>query len=282
MLNDYSFSRRFMWSACPHCNFVSDSAGLSNPRALCQQCKQSGVRLMFPDPSHLYLLDMVAYFHQRATERAENLAGELVTAVKKEIGGKFTPNQLVAAARDLQQLLNKARTCQRAPDVSVVVERTWRRLNLSSPDDAQRIWTILALYSGTMEEHKVVPILSGTLLETMLDHLLETIGSTKAMDDQSYRAIVERVEHLMSFETRTDYFKELTGVSMQSAIVATPFSTFYDDWNKLRQDRNDFVHGFPFAVGESTATMAFRLTQDAPKLFAQLQNQYGIRRNTSP
>ena len=153
MLNDYSFSHRFTWSACPHCNFVSDSAGLSNPRALCEQCKQPGVRLMFPDPSHLYLLDMAAYFYQKATERAENLAGELVTAVQKEIGGKYTPRQLVAAARDLQQLLNKARTSQRAPDVSVVVERTRRRLNLSSPDDAQRIWTILALYSACILSH---------------------------------------------------------------------------------------------------------------------------------
>ena len=116
----------------------------------------------------------------------------------------------------------------------------------------------------------------------MLDHLLETIGSTKAIDDQSYRAIVERVEHLMSFEARTDYFKELTGISMQRAIGATPFSAFYDDWNTLRQERNDFVHGFPFAVGESTATMAFRLTQDAPRLFAQLQNTYGIRQSANP
>jgi hypothetical protein len=279
MTKDYRFTAPFERRTCPSCNYVSDASWVVSSKVACPQCGHEDFPLLFPEIMQLSLLTMIGYFSRIAETRSSTLGTELVSMVSREIGRAYTSKQLLATAQYLQGLWTKAANKGQAPDIEQLVQRTMELLGLGTAEDAERTWPILIHYTGTVEEHMAMPILTITLLEAMLDHLLETIGSTKATDEVTMAVVSATVDQLSSFKARTEYFRELTGVPLESAVRATTFPKFYTDLTDVRHSRNAFVHGDSYALTAAVAEKALQLAKDAVPLFAELRNKYGIRSN---
>ena len=232
--------------------------------------------MMFPNPSHLGLLDLIGYFSEAAERRANPLPQLLAQQVQKEINQAIPPEKLIETVADLQKVWNQAVRKRQTPDWDLLAEHTARCLNLGSPQEAKRVLPLLLPYTGTVEEHLAVPIVTITFLEAMLDSLLDRIAAATASDGESYDLAAEKIEKFGSFKERKDYFKELTGTPLKTAMTATEHRRFYDDWKQVRDDRNEFVHGSPYALTAGTARLSLELARRAVPLFAELQNSYGL------
>lgn len=278
MDEDYEFSRPFMWDGCSYCNYVfEESNALASPKITCPKCERTDFPALYPDPTNLRLLDIVGYFDKLATDQAAPLPETLVSAVQEEVGRSFSSKQLVQLSQQLEQLWNRRAQNQMAPSIEDLVQRTRKALNLATDDEAQRVWPRVIGFSGTVNEHIAATIMACTFLEAMFDRLLERIGTASVTTGEEYDAVLEKVENLRSFETRTDYFKSLANQSFRAAMDGTPYRSFYDSWDRVRRARNDFVHGNPYAIKAPIAVLAVQLARDAIPVFARLQNTYAIR-----
>lgn len=278
MDEDYEFSRPFMWESCPHCNYVFEGHHtLAGPKLTCPKCGKTEFPSLYPDATALRMLDIVGYFDRLASAHAAPLPDELVSAVREEVGRTFSSKQLIELSKQLEQLWNRRARNHLAPSVDELVQRTRKALNLASDDEAQRIWTRVIGFSGTVNEHIAATIMACTFLEAMFDYLLEQISTSTVITREEYDAVVEKVEGLRSFEARTDCFKGLTNQSFKVAVEGTHYRSFYTSWDRVRTARNDFVHGNPYTIKAPIAVLAVQLAKDAVPVFARLQNAYAIR-----
>ena len=148
-----------------------------------------------------------------------------------------------------------------------------KRLCLESSEEAQKAYATLFGYSEACEEHKVVIILACTLLEKLFDDLLVLLYTCKGVGHAEAEAKVRR---LWGFDERCRTFKKYAGLSLKDAIGQCSIRDFFSDWEEVRDKRNKFVHGNPFAIGVDSTEKAFNLAKNAFSLFAHLQNSFCV------
>ncbi|HUU49403.1 MAG TPA: hypothetical protein VMW81_00385 [Nitrospinota bacterium] len=270
LANSGSFPTCLTYTECPKCRYLSNSPDLDCPDIPCPKCSVSGLtRLIFPSLSALELLEMIGYFYSKACDRIDNLEEELVKTLQEQLGEKYDSDLAIKTAREIQNLYNKYD--DKELEYNKMLEMIKERLSLQTIEEAQKAFVPLFKYDDSFEEHKVIVILTCTLLEKMFDDLLIKINISKGVD---WSEAEKKVSQLRNFNKRCKAFEKITGNSLKNAIGQTSMTTFYKDWKDIRDKRNEFIHRRPFAIGKSTAEKAFNLAKNACSLFACLQNHF--------
>jgi len=273
LAKNLSFTLAAAFLACPQCNYLTKSKELTNPQAPCPKCGITGVtRHIFPDLSSLKLLEMVGYFYVKACDRIEDKKAELVDVLREKIDQTYEPQLVIKTAREIQNFYQKYGGKQSEYDK--ILKIIQERLSLQSGEEAEKVFVPLFGYSNTFEEHKVVVILTCTLLEKLFGDLLVLIYTRKGMN---WSEAEKKVQRLDNFPKRCDSFKEETNLSLEKASNQdSMLHGFFQNWLDIRKARNTFVHGSPYIIKISTAEKAFNLAKNAFSFFAYLQNRFCI------
>lgn len=215
---------------------------------------------------------MVGYFYVKAYDRIEDKKAELVDVLRKKIGQTYEPQFVINTAREIQNFYQKHG--EKQSDYDKILKIIQECLSLQSSEEAEKVFVPLFGYSDTFEEHKVVVILTCTLLEKLFDDLLVLIYTRKGM---SWSRAEKKVRQLRRFDKRCSAFEKATNLSFEKAISqCSMLPGFFPDWSDVRNARNTFIHGSPYTIKVSTAEKAFNLAKNAFSLFAYLQNRFCV------
>lgn len=258
---------------CPKCNYVSSSLS-ANHHLPCPNCNITGYRHIFPDRSAMKLLKMIAYFHDNASQRVDNLQGDLVNKLRVEVGREYDTKLVTNTAKEIQRIYPKRGASPGACDTAyaqmlIILQQ---RLSLQSDEEASRVLAPLVTYSDTLEEHKAVVILTCALLEKLFDDLLVLILSCKRID---WQRAVKKTENL-NFPRRCEVFKREMGLTLETALAQCPVPSFLSEWREVIRKRNNFIHDTPYAIDIKIAKKAFKLAENAFSVFADLQNRFCV------
>ena len=179
------------------------------------------------------------------------------------------------------------------PVTKARAERTWRELSRRysrTPDHtpelqflqhdfrcdenvAMQLFVTLLHEIDEPEEMRVVPILTVTLVETLLNLLLiEIILKAGNVDRVEARNSVSK---LPSFDARYQQFESLTGVKLSNAIKQS-HSSFWSNWEYVRRRRNTFVHGGYYALGWLACERSWKVVNNSVSVFSGLHNAYAL------
>jgi len=215
---------------------------------------------------------MVGYFYVKACDRIEDKKAELVDVLREKIDQTYEPQLVIKTAREIQNFYQKYGGKQSEYDK--ILKIIQERLSLQSGEEAEKVFVPLFGYSNTFEEHKVVVILTCTLLEKLFGDLLVLIYTRKG---KNWSEAEKKVQRLDNFPKRCDSFKEETNLSLEKASNQySMLHGFFQNWLDIRKARNTFVHGSPYIIKISTAEKAFNLAKNAFSFFAYLQNRFCI------
>lgn len=270
----YTVTRR----ACGNCHFVMGEGGAAGPKMRCPTCGHVDFPFLFPETSALHLLDMVEYFHERASERIDDRAAQIEQAITRAVGRIYDRTLVVGTALAAQNVYNQAGQSawtQQVADQMVQVVET--QLGLPSRDDALKALGVLAQYSDTAnEEHQAVVVLTCTLLEQLLAGRLIVLAMAHggmALPD----AETQVFDKVQGMRQKQAFFEKRTNVSLRDAIDQFAPTNFWSDWAALRTVRNTFVHERAWAISAASAQTAFELARQAVPVFAEVQNRYCVK-----
>jgi hypothetical protein len=130
---------------------------------------------------------------------------------------------------------------------------------------------VLLTEPGVRPDHVVVPILTVTLLDVLIDDLLvnlcEVGGGMNRADAQT------QVEALRNYDAKKAEFKSRTGHAL-SAAVGRIDPKLWDRWELVRHRRNTFVHGNPYALGWDLCKDAHEISMLSVSTFSSLTNTF--------
>lgn len=234
--------------------------------------------MLWPDASALRLFEMTLYFAERADGKASDARQQLARDAKELLGKDLDSAFLVSAALEAQAIYNQASEDDRWTEALFdrILCAMQSRLNLESLDQARMLWGRLGAFSETTEEGQVTVILACTFLERLLGDVLTMLGITSGLDHSQAE---RRMEKCQSIDQRKDFFHDKTRpqITMDEAFRSLGCEAFWANWNTIRQRRNDFIHGMPWAIGEETTRLAVKTSKQAIPALARLQNSYCIR-----
>jgi len=266
-----TFPVAMSFGKCPVCNYASNDRKFFKAGSLCPKCNQEGIREIFPDYSAIESLRMIAHYYSVACGRIDDLQEKLTTDIQQVIGQTIDSEKAVKIAIESQDIYN---VHSNESDCDERISQYIReQFSLNSREEAARIFFLLFSYSDTFEEHNSVVITACILLEILINELLVDMLINKDIHWSNAR---EQVENMGSFKKKSKLFKEITGLPLKDAME-NYISGFYDNWDKLRDQRNDFIHGKPLSINRGTAETAFNLAKNSFSLFARLNNQFCIR-----
>lgn len=120
-------------------------------------------------------------------------------------------------------------------------------------------------------ENELVVILFGTMFEVMLedffDLLMIRLGIPKDTRDYILQKKISGVKQRLD-----DLFPGLTGKKFKTITRDTEFADFYNRWEKIRSERNAFLHEEHGRISKKTAQEAIDLIEPCFRLFEWLNN----------
>jgi hypothetical protein len=223
---------------------------------------------MFPDLSSHRLLEMVAYFYARACERLDEIQNKLLRTLSEQLGRHFDWNSVARTV----VAIHKFRRAQGMIDTEETFEQLLGMvqvlLGLNSTEDTRKVFPSLFGYTDTTEEHRVIVLLTATMLEKLFKGLLSRmITAIPLSTKHSFKKSQGHID-------REQLFAERTGKSLETEIKSIGSPKFYSKWQSIRKARNEFMHGSPFAIGANAAEEAFEAAKDSFGVFAELHNKF--------
>lgn len=140
-----------------------------------------------------------------------------------------------------------------------------------------QLFVTLAIAVDEPEEMRIVPILTVTLVETLLNLLLIDLVSNASHEHKADAR--ETVSKLLSFDARYQEFKAITGISLREAIGQSDPS-FWSNWEYVRQRRNRFVHGSFYALSWLACERSWKVATTSVRVFQSLHNAYVLKLET--
>jgi len=120
-------------------------------------------------------------------------------------------------------------------------------------------------------ERELVAILFFTMFEVMLEDFLDLLMTRLGIPKDTREYILQK--KISGVKARLDdLFPGLVGKSFKRLTRDTEFVDFYDRWNKIRVERNDFLHSEHGRVSTETAQEAVDLIEPCFRLFEWLNN----------
>ncbi len=260
------------WLECAFCGFLSQDLELVKPAVPCPHCEDVGrARRTFPDMSSDRLLEMISHFYAKAWERVDDTKAALADTLRLKLSREYPQAKVVEAALRVRECLRHSDGSQEGferllDEISVC-------LDLQSREEALCVYVPLAQYSDTHEEHQVVVLLTAAMLEKLFGELLLRMFVKSSKDWEKARGAVRAMR---GHKDREKVFARIAGVSLEEAVAKSGVSGFYARWQEIRELRNKFMHGMPFAIHVSDTEKAFELPKDAFRVFAHLHNRFCV------
>lgn len=121
------------------------------------------------------------------------------------------------------------------------------------------------------EEKELVVILLCSMFEVMLEAFLHLLmirlripkGTREFILRKKFSGVIARLE---------DLFPGLVGQSFKGITTGTEFKDFYDQWDKIRTERNEFLHNEHGRISRAMAQDAANLIEPCFRLFKWLNN----------
>jgi hypothetical protein len=256
---------------CPACQRVftdENETGYSSNNVL--PCPYCGVLTNYPnfpgEPAE-ELIAMIEYFYQEGEKRVGAMMASLAARISTATAKHHSIDEVFRVAEEMRDL-------QDSYDDDELRDILVERLQVSSDESAYLSLEILKDYDPFFYEHKVVVVLTCTLLEALFSRLLVAIAVRSGKDEDSERLRLEK--RFKGFDGRATRFEQLVRAPFELAFKTAEPSDFYDTWKVMRGIRNDFMHGKTWTITESSAHMARSLALASPQPFAALQNAYAL------
>jgi hypothetical protein len=213
------------------------------------------------------MINSIEHFYHIAERCYASVWETTTTTTLSEILGRpVTKARVYRAWRELNR--RYTRTAAHTPELLFLKSK------FSCDEEvAMRLFVSLAMGVDEPEEMRIVPILTVTLVETLLNLLLiDIIAKVRNVDRVD---ATKSVSKLLSFDARYQEFQSLTGVLLASAIEQSHLS-FWSDWEYVRQRRNNFVHGRYYALGWLACERSWNVTIRSVPVFSSLHNSYAV------
>lgn len=212
---------------------------------------------------------MISHFYASALERHDDRAEVLARHLSEQLGRDIEPISAVEMALSVHR--SRTNSDGSKTEFEHLLEMIRDNVGLHSTNEARKTFTTLVQYSDTTEEHQITVLLAASLLEQMFRNLLIRLHLRSSMNWESGQ---KAIRDLASNGKREKEFAKLARVSLQEAISASNVSSFHADWQQIRELRNKFMHGTPYAIRASDADKAFELAKNTFAVFAYLHNTF--------
>ncbi len=256
------------WSQCTRCGYLTGPITSHQAWEACRMCGSAqGMRGAWPDLSAIKLLQTVCYFYATADRRAEGVAERLRDGLSALSGKLYSVAGVTAAQRAVERAYNKHRD---DPNVLGKLETALERvLGSGSNGSAQQVLFMMTMNTSSIEEHNAVVVIGCTLLEKLLHDL---IAAALVMSGMGRREAMDAANATHGFTALKDRFKGATALDLASVVEDNGSAKYWNDWRKVVERRNLFIHGLPYAVGASQSESTFCLARDAFGIFARMTN----------
>lgn len=255
---------------CPNCGFLDGkmSLKLADP---CPNCGSSGTsKGGFPSISAVTVFRMIQHFYSEGITRTD----DQLQKVQEFSTSGVDKEKIRGIYKKISRLYNQ----EGGGDESFrkMLEIIQERL-IVDERKARNIFPMI-LAPPKVYEYDVVVILTCTFLEALFDELLTELLRNEGSSARAISAVLDEVRYL---GTRFGLFKKLTETKFSSALEETEFKDFPKDWEVLRDRRNKFLHGNPFAIGKEHADKAWELAVNSFSVFASMYNKFCAKTKSS-
>lgn len=128
-------------------------------------------------------------------------------------------------------------------------------------------------------ESEIVVILAETLLEAILEDIIDRILASRGADLKVREAVLDGQRAIGARIGRL--FPSLTGEEFEEAASEMGYREFPRRWREVRQARNSFIHDTPFRnvnqiLDKATADKSMDLLDQAYRLFVLINNRFVV------
>lgn len=128
-------------------------------------------------------------------------------------------------------------------------------------------------------ESEIVVILAETLLEAILEDIIDRILASRGADLKVREAVLDGQRAIGARIGRL--FPHLTGEEFEEAASEMGYREFPRRWREVRQARNSFIHDTPFRnanqiLDKATADKSMDLLDQAYRLFVLINNRFVV------
>lgn len=265
---------------CSICNHVSNDRDFCIIGTSCPNCgDKNECREIFPDTAVIELLKMISYFYSRACEREEDAPKELLNGLLRLTERKFEHEEMEKIASEVSELSEEKMS--EVGYLEIMITHLKKIFPSESREKLRKILWLLTEYkrpkNHLYEEYKAVIIITCTLLERLFqDFLFELI-----LNQGIKRTVVSKLtKPWKSMPQREEAFRTFTDKSFKDVLNELNSPEFYENWKKVRDTRNSFVHGKHIGIyqaNKEVAELAFNLAKSSFSVFAILTNAYCIK-----
>lgn len=164
-----------------------------------------------------------------------------------------------------------------------------------APGDSRRVFPTDRLrrldarirHYHTDGESEIVVILTETLLEAILEDIIDRILEARGADIKVREAVLDGQRAIGGRIGRL--FPHLTGVEFEEAASEMGYRDFPHRWRDVRQARNSFIHDTPFrgpqeSLDKQMASEAMTLLDQGYRLFVLMNNRFvtEMRKQSAP
>jgi len=124
-------------------------------------------------------------------------------------------------------------------------------------------------YSG----HEFLPpILFCILFESLFEEFLENLLSKRGRETEKVENILKRNWRI---KDRLEIFKKYIGKSFKETLDSNiNWKNFYGHWNRIKEKRDKFLHGNPYALNSKVSEESVKLSKKIFSLFIWLHNRF--------
>lgn len=256
---------------CKTCNYVVKP--ISFPR-ICANCEtEMKVQQIFPMISDIEMLRLVLHFYKIAYKDANRSRQSLVKKINSNLNKKYTGKQIFSVQSQIILTFNNDGDSQKS--LNKILEVIKKGLNLANNDEALVVFREAYVFSNVTPEHKMLVILVGSLLESLLYNFVKSVLYSQGMSPKHVSLLMKQARN---FESTCNLFYEITGVKLVKAFDQVGEHTFVKNWDIVRAHRNNFIHKTPFAIDIDTCERSFDLAVIAIDAFAKLHNKFATKR----
>ena len=260
--NKYDISMIYRFLKCPHCFMILSDLSLTEIKKKCPNCGKVGPREIFPRVSQIKIIEMIQSTIQNAELKYDKQIENLVIKMK-------VYTQELNTKESIESLLSETKDWGGAFDEQI---RYFREKYELSEEKAVKMVVDLTLSTQVTLEHKYTVILAITLFESFFSQLLKDLI---IKNEGTYKLAEDIVDILFSYKAYLDLFSKLTKDSFEKALgnVKTD-KDYYKKLEVLKRERNNFVHGDPWAISRADACNAFDFALSSVRVFKELNNKY--------
>jgi len=218
---------------------------------------------------------MIIYFSKQADLRVNNIHNDFLSKVNNILKlNNISLEQSINLAIKIKDHYQQYGGSEESFDKGLLIIK--ENLNFPNLDIAKQLSNILFSFNDTVEEHKIVVLLTANLIEKFINEFLVYLIVSK--ENSSFNNAIDKVyDKLLSFEKKCAEFKRITNKQFINEIIRFSDNNFSKICKDIKDIRNAFTHHTPFAIGKNASEEAMKILPDILSVFIRLHNEYCIK-----